>query len=103
LQGYDEYVVGYSESKYLLDRSGVARSLTRDRVVFNQLVILDSQVAGHWKRTLRKGSVTIEVALYQDFDAAQTQALQAAADHHGEFLGLPAVVVLSPVLGNGSS
>lgn len=99
LQGYDEYVVGYSESKYLLDRSGVARSLTRDQVVFNQLVILDSQVAGHWKRTLRKDSVIIEAALYQVFDDAQTQALQAAADHYGEFLGLPVIVIVLSTVG----
>jgi hypothetical protein len=93
LQGYDEYIVGYSESKYLLDVAGTARARTKDRAVFNHVVILDSQVAGHWKRTLKRGSVTIEAALYAPFDDAQAAALQAAADRHGEFLGLPATVV----------
>jgi Winged helix DNA-binding domain len=92
LQAYDEYIVGYSQSKYLLDLSGVARSL-RERAVFNHVVILDGQVAGHWRRTIGRDSVAVEVALYQPFDDARMQALQAAADRHGAFLGLPATVV----------
>jgi hypothetical protein len=93
LQGYDEYIVGYSESKYVLDSSGGARSLPLDRVPFNHAVVLDGQVAGHWKRTLRSDAVTIEAALYQPFADPQARALQAAADRHGAFLGLPATVV----------
>jgi hypothetical protein len=93
LQGYDEYIVGYSESKYVLDVAGAARSLPLDRVPFNHAVVLDGQVAGHWKRTLRSDAVIIEAALYQPFADPQTRALQAAADRHGAFLGLPATVV----------
>ena len=93
LQGYDEYIMGYSESKHLLDVSGVVGSEPRHEAVFNGVVILDSQVAGRWKRTLKKSSVVIEAALYKPFNRAQTKALQAAADRHAEFLGLTATVV----------
>ena len=93
LQGYDEYIVGYSESKWVLDAAGGARSLPQARVVFNGVVILDSQVAGQWKRTLKRNAVVIEAALYRPFDDDQAQALRAAAARHGEFLGLPATVV----------
>jgi hypothetical protein len=93
LQGYDEYLSGYTETRYVLDVSGAAGSLPQDRVVFNGVVILDSQTAGHWRRMLKKHSVIIEAALYTPFDGGQTQALQAAADRYGEFLDLPATVV----------
>jgi hypothetical protein len=93
LQGYDEYVMGYSESKYLLDVSGNAKSFPKHQTVFNGVVILDSQVAGRWKRTLEKSSVVIDVALYKPFSRAQTKALQAAADRHAEFLGLTVAVL----------
>jgi Winged helix DNA-binding domain len=93
LQGYDEYVVGYSESKWVLDAAGIARALPQARSVFNGVVILDSQVAGHWKRTLKRTSVVIEAALYRPLDDDQAQALAAAAAAHGAFLGLPATVV----------
>jgi hypothetical protein len=93
LQGYDEYIIGYSESRYVLDASGGARSLPPDRPPFNHAVVLDGQVAGHWKRTLRSDEVIIEAALYEPFTDPQARALQAAADRHGAFLGLPATVV----------
>jgi len=93
LQGYDEYVVAYSQTKHVFDMSGMARSLPLDKVPFNHAVVLDGQVAGHWKRTLKRHSVVVEAALYAPFDHAQAQALQAAADRHGAFLGRIATVV----------
>lgn len=93
LQGYDEYIMGYRESRYVLDVSGAARSPSRGKTPFNGIIILDGQVAGHWKRTLKKSSVTIEAALYAPLDKAQTGALQASADNYGQFLGVTATVV----------
>jgi hypothetical protein len=90
LQGYDEYVVGYTQSKPLLNLAG--RALIQDRPMFTGVAILDGQVAGHWKRTINRAGVAFEVALYEPFDDAQAKALQAAADRQGEFLGLPATV-----------
>jgi hypothetical protein len=90
LQGYDEYLVGYSQSKPLLNLA--RRALIQDRPVFNGVAILDGQVAGHWKRTIGRETVAFEVALYDPFDEDQAKALQAAADRQGEFLGLPAAL-----------
>ena len=96
LQSYDEYLVGYTESKYVLDISGVARSRSPGRTIFNQVVLLDSQVAGYWRRTTRKGIVRIEVVLDSPFTAAQSAALRTAADQYAEFLGLAAELTVSP-------
>jgi hypothetical protein len=90
LQGYDEYIVGYSQSRSVLNLAG--RTLMQTRPVFNGVAILDGQLAGHWKRTVGRDTVAFAVALYEPFDDAQTKALQAAADRHGEFLGLAATV-----------
>ena len=95
LQGYDEYIVGYSQSKSVLNLAG--RTLVQDRPVFNGVAILDGQVAGHWKCTLNSGTVAFEVALYEPFDDAQAKALQAAADRQGEFLGLTATVATTGI------
>jgi hypothetical protein len=84
--------VGYTESKHVLAPVGAVRSLPPSRPIFNHAVILDGRVAGHWKRTLTKDSVVIEVVLYAPLRRAETRALQAAADAHGRFLGLTATV-----------
>jgi hypothetical protein len=93
LQGYDEYIVGYSDSKYVFDVAGVARSPMTQRTSFTGVAVLDTQVVGHWRRTIRKNVVEIEVAPYRSLDRAATAALQAEAERHGAFLGLPAVSV----------
>jgi hypothetical protein len=96
LQGYDEYIVGYSESKYLFDASGTARSPMTGRASFNGVVVLDTQVVGHWRRTTRRYAVEIEVALYGTLGTPETDALQTEAGRHGTFLGLPAKLVIGP-------
>jgi hypothetical protein len=93
IQGYDEYTVGHRETKYLLDLSGRARTYIRERSVFVGIILLDSQVSGHWRRTTMKGGVAVEVALNRRFDATETRALRQAVDRYGSFLGTKPVVV----------
>ena len=93
LQGYDEYLVGYGPSKHVVDLAGRWSTLAAGTSVPNGVALLDGQLAGHWRRTLRRRSVTFEVALYEPFDDARTQALQAAADAQAAFLERTATVV----------
>jgi hypothetical protein len=97
LQAYDEYIMGYKESRFLLDLSGTAGSLPPSGSTFNHIIILDGQVAGRWKRTLGKDSVVIDAALYAPLDDAQTKALEAAADRYRAFLGLSTSVVRTAI------
>jgi len=92
LQGYDEYVMGYSETKHVLARPGSPWPPATPPV-FALVVLLDGRLAGFWKRTVGKGSVRVQVALREPFDAAQMLALEAEAARYGEFLGLDATVV----------
>jgi hypothetical protein len=90
LQAYDEYIVGYRQSKYLLDLGGLAAS--NKLGLPNGVIVVDTQVAGRWKRTVRADGVVLEAALYRPFNAAETTALQVATDELGAFLGARAVV-----------
>jgi hypothetical protein len=92
LQGYDEYLVGYRQSKHLVDIARRWSSLTPGTSLPNGVAILDGQLAGHWKRTLRRRSVTFDIALYEPFDDAQMQALHDAANAQAVFLERTAVV-----------
>jgi hypothetical protein len=91
LQTYDEYVVAYKESRHLVDVSGLARSVD-GRYPFVDSIALDSQLAGHWKRTFKKDEVLIEVALYAPFDEAATQALHTSASEYANFVGRRALI-----------
>lgn len=89
LQGYDEYIVGYGDSKYLSDESGAARALSRPRGIYTHAVLLDDQLAGTWKATQKKAVARVEVSLFQPFDDAQMAALEGAVERYGDFLGVP--------------
>jgi hypothetical protein len=94
LQAYDEYVMGYGESRGAVDAAGVAAQGRRTDVPpFNHVLIIGGQLAGHWKRTLRRSSLLVEVQLYEPLAADQLEAVQEAADLHAGFLGLPAATV----------
>ena len=83
--------MGYSETKHVLARPGATWS-PAERPLFNLVVLLDGRVAGHWRRTLRRGQVVVEAVLLDPFDAAQLSALEAEAARHGAFLGLEAAL-----------
>ena len=91
VQGYDEYIMGYTETKGVIAPPGRAWSAA-DRPIANLVVLLDGRIAGYWRRTIKRDEVLVEVTLLDPFDDAQTEALRAEAARYGEFLGLRAVV-----------
>lgn len=94
LQAYDEYLVGYTESKRLLDLGGVAAGTRLDSAA-NGVLLLGTQVAGRWRRTLKAGEVVLDISLYEQYRAAAAPGLQAAADAHGAFVERSATVSAS--------
>ncbi|TMR31332.1 winged helix DNA-binding domain-containing protein [Nonomuraea zeae] len=95
LQAYDEYIVGYRQSKHLLDLGGLVAAAPDRLALPNGVIVVDTQVAGRWRRTVRAGAVVLEAALYRPFGAAETAALRVAADELGMFLGARAVISAS--------
>lgn len=90
LNGYDEYVSGLSAAgKRWLDRAGLARVRPGTPI---GLLVVDGQLAGHWRRTLGRTEVLLDVLLLRRFDDAEQAALQRSAHGYGAFLGLPARV-----------
>ncbi|CAN5635168.1 hypothetical protein BH24ACT26_BH24ACT26_14230 [soil metagenome] len=96
LQPYDELVVGYTESRYFGDpRAAASRAAWRDRSLPNGVVILNAGVAGHWRRTIEKDWVWIEVLVYEDQKPDDGRAVEAAAEDLGRFLGRRVMVEMT--------
>jgi hypothetical protein len=89
LQAYDECIVGYTDSRFLLDTAGaVPKQTPTERIIYPGALVIGTQVAGHWKRTLGPDKVRIDVAVYKRLNSAQTKALEQEAERLGRFLGL---------------
>ncbi|CAN5610944.1 winged helix DNA-binding domain-containing protein [soil metagenome] len=96
LQPFDEYAVAYRDSRGIIDASGLARA-HHDGDLLGDAVVLDSQVVGTWKHTIKRDELLIEVELYAPLDDARTRALNASASRYAGFMGLPAVVETSVI------
>ena len=88
LPNYDEYFIGFK------DRSAIGKLVNPLRPEDNSvalnahIVILDGQIAGGWRRTVKKDMVAIEWKPITELTKAQRQAVAASADKYGKFLDL---------------
>jgi hypothetical protein len=89
---YDEYVSGYKDHSAAVDEENSVR-LRALRNALTNIIVVDSQIVGAWKRTLKKDAVVIETNLFSRLTRAANRAVAAAAHQYGVFLGLPATVV----------
>ncbi|HSB00330.1 MAG TPA: winged helix DNA-binding domain-containing protein [Anaerolineales bacterium] len=92
LPNYDEYIVGYTDRSAIFDMTHTEKLDARGNVLFQNTVAIDGQIAGTWKRTLKKGEVIVEFSPFAPLKKSENQAVRAAAQQYGRFLELPVVL-----------
>jgi hypothetical protein len=93
LQTLDEYHNGYQDSRGVLDADGLVPPGRRASM---GMTVLDSQMVGDMRRSVRGGTVTFDVRLFRDVDGDEAAELRAAGNRYGAFLGMDAQVRLAP-------
>ena len=88
LQAYDECIVAYPESRNVLDAARIAGTVP-GQVPYLHAIILDGQLAGYWKRQLRRATMVIEAQLLRPLDRKRARALDEAVTRYGAFVGIP--------------
>jgi hypothetical protein len=89
LQGYDEYIVSYRESRDVM-WEGSPSPADPQTSVFTHAIVLDGLLVGHWRRVPKTAEALIESSWYRAPDEVQTRSFNAAIDRFGRFLGVPA-------------
>lgn len=89
LPAFDEYLVGYADRAAVLDPADVRR-INAGGGMLSPAIIVKGQVAGIWKRTLRKDRVRVSLAWFPGRRPVSGADLRDALDRYGAFLGLPA-------------
>lgn len=89
----DEYLVAYKDRAAPVPPEYNAL-VDSGNVIFHQPVIIDGRVAGIWTRKLNKDSVVVTVTPFRYFSDFEKEALVAAVDRLGVFLGLAAELKL---------
>ena len=93
LQILDEYSRGYQDSRHVLDVDDLVPAARPSTV---GMTLVDSQMVGGMRRTVAANRVTFAVDLYRELTDDEHDAVRAAADRYGHFLGLEAAVVTTP-------
>lgn len=80
VQGWDEMLCSYTDSRDWVLHPSVPRADFPDRPRFNSAILLDGQLIGHWKATLTKQRVEIATYRLRGFTAAEIAAMRRGAD-----------------------
>ena len=86
VQGYDEYVIAYSQSRELLDLARIAPAGGSETLRIH-VVLVDGQVVARWRRVVEKDSVLIDMRLERPLDKDEMRAVEAAVERYRSFLG----------------
>lgn len=91
LPTYDEYLLSYVDRTASLD-PGFAHMWNGGDAAFTASIVINGQVVGLWRRTLRKRTVTLETKFFRQLTANEEDALAAAVTRFGDFLDVSAVI-----------
>ncbi|NHW49378.1 winged helix DNA-binding domain-containing protein [Paenarthrobacter sp. MSM-2-10-13] len=90
IQCYDEYVMGYSQSRHFL--GGTAPYFPEDNGPMH-VVLLDGRLAGWWRHGFSGGVCELDVRMNRPATAQEQAALQTEVDRYGRFLGMDVTLV----------
>jgi hypothetical protein len=90
IQCYDEYVMGYSQSRHYL--GGRAPYFPEGDAPVH-VVLLDGRLAGWWRHSFSGGICEVDARMKRPTTAAEQQALEAEVERYGKFLGMEAKLV----------
>jgi hypothetical protein len=93
LPNYDEYFIGFKDRSAIGEIARQAGIKGDDPSLIAHIIILDGQIVGGWRRTIKKDTVLIELNLITELTNAENQAVLAATEEYGKFLGLPAGLI----------
>jgi hypothetical protein len=90
LPNYDEYFIGFKDRSAMAQRLQSADLVTGGDAMIANVVVVDGQLVGGWKRTLARDSVVVGLKLLARLTRAERRALDSAVESYGNFLGLEA-------------
>ena len=90
IQGYDELVMSYFESRRLLAPKGVLP--VADHAFHPNVVLLGGRLVGHWRHRLGRAGAVVEIQLRRPLVDDELAALRAAVGRYGSYLGVPATM-----------
>jgi Winged helix DNA-binding domain len=90
LPNYDEFFIGFKDRSAIAHRLRSTDLVTGGDAVTANVIIVDGQLVGGWKRTVTKDAVVVDLKLLVRLTKAEQRAVHSAVESYGNFLGLRA-------------
>jgi winged helix DNA-binding protein len=88
LPNYDEYFIGYKDRNAIGERLGHVKAVIGGDARIANVVFVDGQLVGGWRRTLDKRKARVDVVLWCELAPAEHARVAAAGKAFAAFVGV---------------
>ena len=85
LPAYDEFIISYRDRRAMLTSENYKKSVSNNGV-FRPVIVVNGQVTGIWKRSIKKDKVVLETEFFKQPNQTTLSLIDKAATQYGHFL-----------------
>ena len=85
MPAFDEFLISYKDRSASLPLADFKKAVS-DNGIFRPVIVINGQVRGLWKRTIRKEKVIIETALFEPGNRSIMNQIEKGMNTFGHFL-----------------
>lgn len=89
LPAFDEYLISYKNRSAAITADHHKKAISNNGI-FWPVIVVNGQISGLWKRTLKKDKVLIELDHFRPHNKKEMQLITNAADKYGYYSGMKA-------------
>lgn len=92
LPAFDEFMVSYKDRSASLNPVFAKDAITGNGI-FKPIIVVNGEVIGIWKRSIKKNTVKIETQFFNSSDKFKKEIIAFTAESFGQFCGLKTEIV----------
>ncbi len=86
LPAFDEYLISYKNRSSAITLENHTKAISNNGI-FRPIIVVNGQISGLWKRTIKKDSVLIELDHFRPHNKKEIGLIENAAEMFGHFSG----------------
>jgi hypothetical protein len=89
LPNYDEFFIGYRDRSAIGLRLNSTKVVTGGNALISNVVVVDGQLVGGWRRSVGSDTVTLKLELLTRLAPAESKRVRAEVNRYSSFIGRP--------------
>ncbi len=86
LPAFDEFLISYKNRSASIHPS-LQKKAVSDNGIFRPIIVVNGQVTGIWKRTIKKDNVIIDIDFFRKHSKSELKCIEKSAEVYGNFMG----------------